>query len=100
MAATNPNINPNINTTANDPAHPNHSAATGLKGVFAGIHGAGEALRGTVNSAVDEVAGDAHGKAKNDAVTVGGVNEMESGQFTQGTKNREGVVPGDQERRF
>jgi len=77
-----------------------HSAAQGIKGVFAGVHGAGEALRGTFNSAVDELAGDAHGKVKNDNITVGGVNEMESGQFTTGTKNREGAIPGDHERRY
>jgi len=113
-AGTNPNVNPNANYAANNGAATTttgtapagagagagHSAASGIKGVFAGIHGAGEALRGTVNSAVDEMAGDSHGKVKNDNITVGGVNEMESGNFTVGTKNREGAIPGDHERRY
>jgi len=124
-ARTNPNANPNANYANNGAAAPTtttttgtapaaaggagtgtgttsagHSAASGIKGVFAGIHGAGEALRGTVNSAVDEIAGDSHGKVKNDNITIGGVNEMESGNFTVGTKNREGAIPGDHERRY
>jgi hypothetical protein len=35
-----------------------HDTAKGIKGVFAAVHGAGETLRGTVNSAVDETFGD------------------------------------------
>jgi len=33
--------------------------------------------------------------AKNRAVAQGGINEMDTGEFTSGTKQREGVVPGD-----
>jgi hypothetical protein len=31
---------------------------------------------------------------KNDAATSAGIDEIETGRFSQGTKNREGVVPG------
>lgn len=31
---------------------------------------------------------------KNDAATSAGIDEIETGRFGTGTKNREGVVPG------
>lgn len=38
---------------------------------------------------------------KNDAVTSQGIDEMTSGKFGIGTKNREGAIPGsDGERRI
>jgi len=69
-------------------------AASGVKGAFAAVHGAGEAIRGTVNGAIDETFDKGHGTAKDDLVTRAGVNEMETGKFSHSTKNREGAVPG------
>ena len=40
------------------------------------------------------------GVAKNDAVAKQGYGEISTGHFGSGTKNREGVVPGDNERRY
>jgi hypothetical protein len=70
-----------------------------LKSGIAAVHGTGEALRGAFNAKVDEVGGDREGVAKNTAVQNQGLSEVETGNFAHGTKNREGVVPGDGERR-
>lgn len=40
------------------------------------------------------------GKAKNDAVAREGYGEISTGHFAPGTKNREGAIPGDKERRY
>ena len=45
------------------------------------FHGAGEGIRGTVNSFFDDLGGDKGAAAKQDAVTQKGVNEMEGGHF-------------------
>jgi hypothetical protein len=37
---------------------------------------------------------------KNELVVNEGVDEMMTGEFSHATKNREGVVPGDYERRW
>jgi len=67
--------------------------ASGIKGVFAKVHGAGEEIRGQFNGAVDEAFHENTGVAKNNSVATAGRNEMETGQFAHGTKQREGVQP-------
>jgi len=37
--------------------------------------------------------------AKNERIANAGESEMATGEFASSTKNREGVAPGDQERR-
>ncbi|KAI9810900.1 MAG: hypothetical protein M1827_005759 [Pycnora praestabilis] len=54
---------------------------TALKQGISGIHGAGEALRGTVNQAVDTAFNDKSGEVKNQAVANKGLNEMSDGQY-------------------
>jgi len=76
----------------------------GVKGVLAGIHGVGEKVRGEFNGAIDgafnENGSQSEGVVKNAAVANAGDAERKTGQFTHATKNREGAVPGDNERRF
>jgi len=76
----------------------------GVKGVLAGIHGIGEKLRGEFNEGIDEAFNEngsqAEGVARNAAVANAGDKELTTGQFAHGTKNREGVVPGNNERRI
>jgi len=76
----------------------------GVKGVLAGIHGVGEKVRGEFNGAVDgafnENGSQSEGVVKNAAVANAGDAERKTGQFTHATKNREGAIPGDNERRF
>jgi hypothetical protein len=48
-----------------------------IKGAVKGIHGAGEAIRGTFSQAVDTTFNDKAGEAKNKAVTEKGIKEME-----------------------
>jgi len=45
------------------------------------VHGAGEALRGNVNSFIDSIGGDKAAGQKDAAVANKGVNQMESGKF-------------------
>jgi len=75
-------------------------SASGVKGLAAAVHGAGEALRGTFNKEVDRAFGDKVGEARNAQVANAGADEIQEGRFSHATKNREGVVPGaDGERR-
>jgi len=78
--------------------------AQGVKGVLAGIHGIGEKVRGEFNAGVDEAfnenGGQSEGVVKNAAVANAGDKELTTGQFSHATKNREGAVPGDGERRY
>jgi hypothetical protein len=55
-----------------------------IKGAVKGIHGAGEAIRGTFNQSVDTAFNDKAGEAKNRAVTERGINEVESADRTVG----------------
>jgi len=55
-----------------------------LKGAVKGIHGAGEAIRGTFNQSVDAAFHDKAGEAKNQAVTEKGIGEVESADRTVG----------------
>ncbi|KAF2473321.1 uncharacterized protein BDR25DRAFT_130767 [Lindgomyces ingoldianus] len=43
------------------------------------VHGAGEAIRGNLNAAVDNAANDRHGAAKNSETASRGIDEMEHG---------------------
>ncbi|KUJ09321.1 uncharacterized protein LY89DRAFT_724347 [Mollisia scopiformis] len=81
-------------TTTSSTGTGTESTGSKLKGVLAGIHGAGEKIRGEFNSAVDEGFHEPGGVAKNRAVADAGEGEIATGQFTGETKNREGVVPG------
>ncbi|EAU34788.1 predicted protein [Aspergillus terreus NIH2624] len=53
----------------------------GIKSTLAGIHGAGESLRGNFNAAVDEAVGHKEGVAKNSGIAQQGEREISSGQF-------------------
>ncbi|KAF9869723.1 hypothetical protein CkaCkLH20_12766 [Colletotrichum karsti] len=54
-----------------------------IKGAFAQTHGVGEVLRGKFNSAVDTVAGDSEGLAKNKNITTGGEREFANKDFVK-----------------
>jgi len=72
-----------------------HHAGSGIKVVLAGIHGAGETLRGEFNAAIDRAFGETAGEAKNENIARQGEQELNTGHFSTGTKAREGVIPGD-----
>ncbi|KAL4781113.1 hypothetical protein BJX76DRAFT_24623 [Aspergillus varians] len=55
----------------------------GVMGIFAGIHGAGEWLRGGINAAVDRAFGSTEGVTKNEAISRAGQEEIRSGRFSQ-----------------
>ncbi|KAI9369834.1 hypothetical protein BJX61DRAFT_125217 [Aspergillus egyptiacus] len=59
---------------------------SGVRGVFAGIHGAGELLRGGLNATVDRAFGSEEGVTKNEAIARAGQEEMRSGRFSQDTR--------------
>jgi len=71
----------------------------GLKGVVAAVHGAGESIRGQLNAGVDKAFNEPTGEAKNAAIANSGEQEMATGDFSTQTKNREGAIPGDHEKR-
>ncbi|KAJ5826002.1 hypothetical protein N7474_003140 [Penicillium riverlandense] len=54
----------------------------GVIGTTAGIHGVGEALRGTFNAAVDKAVGHQEGVERNQEIARKGEQEIQSGQFT------------------
>ncbi|KAF6825991.1 hypothetical protein CMUS01_09623 [Colletotrichum musicola] len=54
-----------------------------IKGVFAQGHGVGEVLRGKFNSAVDTMAGDSEGLAKDKVTTTGGEREFANRDFVK-----------------
>ncbi|KAL0936087.1 uncharacterized protein CTRU02_208302 [Colletotrichum truncatum] len=54
-----------------------------IKGAFAQTHGVGEVLRGKFNSAVDTMAGDTTGQAKDKVVTTGGEREYANKDFVK-----------------
>ncbi|MCJ1351587.1 MAG: hypothetical protein MMC33_001571 [Icmadophila ericetorum] len=80
----------------------NTNVIGGIKAAAKGIHGAGETIRGTFNSAIDDLAHDENGKAKNNAVANKGLNEMESMSgagtgtvsTTGTTTSHAGAIPG------
>jgi len=69
-------------------------SASGVKGLAAAVHGTGEMLRGNINAIVDRAVNDKAGEARNNAIAAAGENEITTGQFSHGTKNREGAIPG------
>jgi len=71
-----------------------------VKNMLAAVHGVGEKVRGEFNGRVDAAMGEREGVRKNAAIANAGDAEIQTGQFSHATKNREGVVPGDGERRF
>ncbi|KAF2191240.1 hypothetical protein K469DRAFT_720235 [Zopfia rhizophila CBS 207.26] len=73
-------------------AHAGNSAGDALRKGVGIVHGAGEAIRGNINAAVDSAAGDRHGAARNQAVADRGFDEMEHGHY-HGTGA--GVTPTD-----
>ncbi|OJJ58316.1 hypothetical protein ASPSYDRAFT_90491 [Aspergillus sydowii CBS 593.65] len=56
-----------------------------VRGVFAGVHGAGEWLRGGLNSAVDRTFGTDEGATRNDAIARAGQEQIRSGKFSGDT---------------
>ncbi|KAL2826417.1 hypothetical protein BDW59DRAFT_160941 [Aspergillus cavernicola] len=64
---------------------------SGVRSIFAGIHGAGEWLRGSINAAVDRTFGSEEGATRNDAISKAGQEEIRSGRFTQSTQTGPGV---------
>ncbi|EED18643.1 conserved hypothetical protein [Talaromyces stipitatus ATCC 10500] len=92
--ATQPATVPATTTTGTQTGSTEASGSKGLgggiKGVVAGIHGAGESLRGTFNAAVDRAFNEPEGVVKNEAIGREGEYEAKSGQFAPSTKQREG----------
>ncbi|KAL2812654.1 hypothetical protein BJX63DRAFT_432543 [Aspergillus granulosus] len=56
---------------------------SGVRGVFAGIHGAGEWLRGGINAAIDRTFGSEEGVRRNEAIARAGQQEISSGRFSR-----------------
>ncbi|PGG95528.1 hypothetical protein AJ79_10009 [Helicocarpus griseus UAMH5409] len=53
----------------------------GLKAAVAGVHGVGEAIRGSATAAVDRVANEPEGVRRNEAIAREGEREVEQGEF-------------------
>jgi len=73
--------------------HEKHSTGGGIKSAVAGIHGIGEKIRGEFNGSVDRAAGDDPSKSVKTAAS--GERELETGKFSAGTKEREGLFNKD-----
>ncbi|KAL5047547.1 hypothetical protein BDW71DRAFT_179452 [Aspergillus fruticulosus] len=58
---------------------------SGVRGVFAAVHGAGEWLRGGINAAVDRTFGSEDGVKRNEAISSAGQEEIRSGRFSHDT---------------
>ncbi|RAK99673.1 protein dprC [Aspergillus ibericus CBS 121593] len=67
--------------TGSKSAQAGESFGQGVKSAAAGIHGAGESLRGGLNAAVDKAFGHDEGVARNAAIAQGGEQEIQSGNF-------------------
>jgi len=91
-------------TTTGDGKDSVKEGVQGVKGVLAGIHGVGEKVRGELNAGIDEAFNEngsqEEGVRRNAAVANAGEKELDTGNFAQSTKNREGAAPGDNERRY
>ncbi|KAK2797422.1 hypothetical protein FQN51_008454 [Onygenales sp. PD_10] len=66
-----------------------HGVGHSIKAAAAGIHGVGESLRGNANAAVDRAMEDPEGVRKNEAIAREGEREVQTGEFSWGTKKRE-----------
>ncbi|KAL4806074.1 hypothetical protein BDV18DRAFT_138634 [Aspergillus unguis] len=73
-------------TTNQKGADAGERLGNGVRGVFAGVHGAGEWLRGGLNSAVDRTFGSEEGVTRNEAISKAGQDEVQSGRFAQDTQ--------------
>ncbi|KAJ5177708.1 uncharacterized protein N7500_000407 [Penicillium coprophilum] len=75
-----------------DQAHESKAAQAGeglgnkVKGAAATVHGAGESLRGALNTAVDRAFGSTEGAERNEQIANQGAEEIRSGQFTSGKR--------------
>ena len=71
----------------------NTSAGAGagekVKNVLAGIHGAGEAIRGEIGASIDRTFNEPQGVQKNEQIAQQGQYEAQSGKFSEATKERE-----------
>ncbi|KAK2779222.1 hypothetical protein FQN52_002518 [Onygenales sp. PD_12] len=79
-------------TTGTEPTHAQghgHGVGHSIKAAAAGIHGVGESLRGNANAAVDRAMEDPEGVRKNEAIAREGEREVQTGEFSWGTKKRE-----------
>ncbi|KAL1975895.1 hypothetical protein VTN31DRAFT_4287 [Thermomyces dupontii] len=65
------------------------SAGEKIKGALAGIHGTGEAIRGKINASIDRTFKQPKGAQKNEEITQQGEYEVQSGKFSEATKERE-----------
>jgi len=83
---------PGNSTTVHSGSQRGAEAAGAIKSGLTGLHGAGEAIRGNVNQAIDSAFNDKEGTAKNQHVAERGLREMDDGQY-RGTGA--GVTPAD-----
>ncbi|KAF2748026.1 hypothetical protein M011DRAFT_525722 [Sporormia fimetaria CBS 119925] len=60
-------------------AHAGSSAGNALRKGVGMFHGAGEAIRGNINAAVDSAAGDKDAVARDEAIASRGADEMDRG---------------------
>ncbi|KAL2851690.1 hypothetical protein BJX68DRAFT_65520 [Aspergillus pseudodeflectus] len=77
------------NTTQSQGGNMGERVGSGVRGVFAGIHGAGEWLRGGINAAIDRTFGSEEGVTRNEAIARAGQQEISSGRFSR--DNHEGA---------
>jgi len=81
--------------TTHSGAKAGSDTAKGIKSGLTGIHGAGEAIRGTINSAINTAFHDDADAARNQQIADSGITEMKSGN--KQTHNA-GVTPVDTDR--
>ncbi|KAJ0417521.1 hypothetical protein BJY00DRAFT_200458 [Aspergillus carlsbadensis] len=77
------------NTAQSQGGNMGERVGSGVRGVFAGIHGAGEWLRGGINAAIDRTFGSEEGVTRNEAIARAGQQEISSGRFSR--DNHEGA---------
>ena len=65
-------------TTTTSSANTGSKIGSDIRSLASGIHGAGEAIRGTVNQAVDSTFHDKAGEAKNRNVALGGIEAVKA----------------------
>ncbi|KAF2661135.1 hypothetical protein K491DRAFT_478787 [Lophiostoma macrostomum CBS 122681] len=66
-------------TTGSAGAHAGSNAGDALRKGVGLVHGAGEAIRGNINAAVDSAAGEREGVTKNESIASRGIDEIEHG---------------------
>jgi len=85
-----PNAGQGASNAGQGASHAGQNAGNALKEGFAKLHGAGEMIRGNINTFADSVTNTDESKSRN--VTEKGLNEMETGHY-HGTGA--GVTPKD-----